>query len=188
MVTAVIAEEENEKYEYVHVMFVQCSLDLSTMRAVPFSARSSLNADTCVVEQKQQEQSVDRQNVLIQPLVFQLSCISIHKMAYWKETMMLVWRRIIPYQFTEVLHMIPSELDEIWCMGNPGGHDVSHCKGLSPSLLVCLLRNDSLKTLLFCCTCDHSKCHNLGIFIFLKNELHHFKAQRISFHLIFLTA
>ena len=44
VVTAVISEEDNEQDEYVHVMLVYCSLNLSTMRAVPFSSRSSLNA------------------------------------------------------------------------------------------------------------------------------------------------
>ena len=74
-----------------------------------------------------------------------------------------IW--IIPYQFTEALHMTPSELDEIWCVGSPGGPMCP--KGVSPSLLVWLSRNCSFNILLFCyfyCTCDHSKHHNLGIF------------------------
>ena len=30
---------------------------------------------------------------------------------------------VIPYyQFTKVLHMAPSELDEIQCVGSPSGH------------------------------------------------------------------
>ncbi len=72
---------------------------------------------------------------------------------------------VIPYQFTKVLHMTPSELDEIWCMGSPGGHMC--LKGISPSLLVWLPRNGPINILLFdyfCCTCDHSKRHNLGTF------------------------
>ena len=42
--------------------------------------------------------------------------------------------------------------------------------------------------LLFCGTCDHSKHHNLGIFHCFENGFHHFKAQRISFHLVHLMA
>ena len=30
--------------------------------------------------------------------------------------------RVIPYQLTKVVHIIPSELDEIWCVGSPGSH------------------------------------------------------------------
>ena len=29
---------------------------------------------------------------------------------------------VIPYQFTKVLHIIPSELDKIRCVGSPGSH------------------------------------------------------------------
>ena len=64
-------------------------------------------------------------------------------------------------------------------------------KGILPSLLVYLPRNGLLNILsfcYFCCTCDHSKHHNLDIFIVSKNGLHHFKAQRISFHLVYLAA
>ena len=70
---------------------------------------------------------------------------------------------VIPYQFTEVLHMTPSESDEIRCVGSPGGHMCP--KGISPSLLVWLSRNGLLLFFYyFCCTCDHSKHHNLGTF------------------------
>ena len=72
---------------------------------------------------------------------------------------------VIPYQFAKVLQMIPSELEEIWCVSSPGGHMCP--TGISPPLLVWLLRNGSFNVVLFCyfCyTCDHSKRHNLGIF------------------------
>ena len=43
--------------------------------------------------------------------------------------------------------MTPSELDEIWCVGSPGGH--MYPKGISPKLLMWLPRNGLLKILLF---------------------------------------
>ena len=43
--------------------------------------------------------------------------------------------------------MTTSELDEIWCVGSPGGH--MYPKGISPKLLVWLLRNGLLNILLF---------------------------------------
>ena len=41
--------------------------------------------------------------------------------------------RVIPYQFTEILHMTPSELDKIWYVSSPGGH-MCH-KGIHPNCL-----------------------------------------------------
>ena len=55
---------------------------------------------------------------------------------------------VIPYQFTKVLHMTPSELGEIWCKGSLGGHMFP--KGISAPLLVWLPRNDLSNNLLFC--------------------------------------
>ena len=43
--------------------------------------------------------------------------------------------------------MTPSELDEIWCVGSPGGH--MYAKGFSPKLLIWLPRNGLLNILLF---------------------------------------
>ena len=62
--------------------------------------------------------------------------------------------------------MTPSELDEIWCVGSPGGH--MYPKGISPQLLIWLPRNGLyIKYFTFCHFCstrDHSNHHNLGIF------------------------
>ena len=86
--------------------------------------------------------------------------------------------------------MTPSELDKIWCVGTPDGH--MYPKGISPNLLVWLPRNGLLNILLFVIfavrTCDHSKYHKLGIFHSFENGFHRFKAQRISFHLVYLMA
>ena len=54
---------------------------------------------------------------------------------------------IIPYQLTKVLHMTPSELDEIWCVGSPGGH--MYPKRISSKLLIWLPKNGLLNILLF---------------------------------------
>ena len=94
--------------------------------------------------------------------------------------------RVIPYQFTKVLQMTPSELDEIWCVGSPGGHMCP--KGISPPLLVWFPRNESLNILLFCYFSVPVTIQSIitwAIFIVLKNKLHHFEAQRISFHLVY---
>ena len=83
----------------------------------------------------------------------------------------VIW--VIPYQFAKLLHMTPSELDGIRCVGSSGGH-VSQRNFIL--ILVWLPRNGLSNILLFCyfcCTCDHSKRYNLGLFHFLKNELHH---------------
>ena len=55
---------------------------------------------------------------------------------------------VIPYQFTEVLHMTPSELNEILYVGSLGGH--MYPKGILLKLLVWLPRNALLNILLFC--------------------------------------
>ena len=54
---------------------------------------------------------------------------------------------VIPYQFTKVLRMTPSELDEISCVDSPSGH--MYPKGISPKLLIWLPRNGLLNILLF---------------------------------------
>ena len=46
------------------------------------------------------------------------------------------------YQFTKVLHMTPSELDEVWYASSPGDHMCP--KEISPQLLVWLLGNSLL--------------------------------------------
>ena len=96
---------------------------------------------------------------------------------------------VIPYQFTEVSRMTPSELDEIWCVGNPGGH--MYPKGISPKLLIWLPRNGLLNILLFVIFALPMIIQSIitwAFFILLKNRFHHFKAQRISFHLVYLMA
>ena len=45
--------------------------------------------------------------------------------------------------------MTPLELDEIWCVGSPGGHTYVYPKGISPKLLVWLPRNGLLNILPF---------------------------------------
>ena len=100
--------------------------------------------------------------------------------------LILYSKRVIPYQFTKVLQMTPSELDEIWCVGSPGGHMCP--KGISPPLLVWFPRNESLNILLFCYFSVPVTIQSIitwAIFIVLKNKLHHFEAQRISFHLVY---
>ena len=85
--------------------------------------------------------------------------------------------------------MTPSELDEIWCVGSPGGH--MYPKGISPKLLIWLPRNGPLNILLFVVFALHAIIQCIitwAFFIVLKNQFHHFKAQRISFHLVYLTA
>jgi len=85
--------------------------------------------------------------------------------------------------------MTPSELEEIWCVDSPGGHMCP--KGISPPLLAWLPRNGSLNILLFSIFAVAATIQNVitwAFFIVLKNKLHHFKAQRISFHLVYLTA
>ena len=56
--------------------------------------------------------------------------------------------RVIPYQFTKVLHMTPPELNEILYVGSLGGH--MYPKGILLKLLVWLPRNALLNILLFC--------------------------------------
>ena len=95
---------------------------------------------------------------------------------------------VIPYQFIEVFHITPSELEKIRCVSSPGGHMCP--KGISPPLLVWIPQNGLLNILLFCyfcCTWTIQRIITWAIFIVLKNKLHHFKAQRISFHLVYLT-
>ena len=97
--------------------------------------------------------------------------------------------RVIPYQFTEVSRMTPSELDEIWCVGSPGGH--MYPKGISPQLLIWLPRNGLLNILLFVIFALPVIIQIIitwAFCILLKNGFHHFKAQRISFHLVYLMA
>ena len=84
--------------------------------------------------------------------------------------------------------MTPSELDEIWCVSSPGGHMCP--KGISPQLLVWLLRNGLFNILLYVIFSLPFTIQSIitwAFFIVLKNGLHHFKAQRISFHLIYIT-
>ena len=59
--------------------------------------------------------------------------------------------------------MTPSELDEIWCVGSPGGH--MYPKGISPKIAAMASQKWTIKYLLFVifaiATCDHSTHHNL---------------------------
>ena len=85
--------------------------------------------------------------------------------------------------------MTPSELDEIWCVGSPGGH--MYPKGISPKLLIWLPINGLLKFLLFVVVTLHVFIQCIitwAFFIVLKNRFGHLKAQRISFHLVYLMA
>ena len=94
--------------------------------------------------------------------------------------------RVIPYQFTKVLCVTPSELDEIWCVGSPGGH--MYPKGISPKLLIWLPRKRLLNILLFVIFALPVIIQSIitwAFFILLKNRFHHFKAQRISLHLVY---
>ena len=83
----------------------------------------------------------------------------------------------------------PSELDEIWCVGSPGGH--MYPKGISPKLLIRLPRNRLLYILLFVIFALPMIIQSImtwKVFIVLKNGFHYFKAQRIRFHLVYLVA
>ena len=85
--------------------------------------------------------------------------------------------------------MTPSELDEIWCVGSPGGHMCP--KVISPHCLYGFPKNGLLNILLFVILAIPVTIQSVitwAFFIVLKNELHHFKAQRISFHLVYLMA
>ena len=97
-----------------------------------------------------------------------------------------IW--VIPYQFTKVLHMTLSELDEIRCVGSPGGHMCP--KGISSLLLVWLPPKWRIKYSTFCYFAVPVTIQSIitwAIFIILKNDLRHFEAKRISFHLVYLT-
>ena len=79
---------------------------------------------------------------------------------------------VIPYQFTKVLHMTPSELDEIQCVSSPGDHMCP--KGISPPSLVWLLRNGLLNFLLFVIFSVPfiiQSIITLAFFVVLKNQL-----------------
>ena len=85
--------------------------------------------------------------------------------------------------------MTPSELDENWCVGSPGGH--MYPKGISMKLLIWLPRNGLLKILLFVVFALHVIIQRIitrEFFIVLKTRFHHLKAQRINFHLVYLIA
>ena len=85
--------------------------------------------------------------------------------------------------------MTPSELDEIWCVGSPGGH--MYPKGILPKLLVWLLRNGLLNILLFVIFSLRVIIQSIitwAFFNVLRNGFHHFTAHRISFHLVYLMA
>ena len=81
--------------------------------------------------------------------------------------------------------MTPSELNEIWCVGSSSG--LMYPKGISPELIVWLPRNALLNIFFFCSFAMHIFIQTIitwTFFIVLKNGLHHFKADRISFHLV----
>ena len=98
-----------------------------------------------------------------------------------------IW--VIPYQFTKVLHMTPSELDKILCVGGLSVH--MYPKGILLKLLMWLPRNALLNILLFCYLSLPIAIQSIitwEFFIILKNGLHHVKAHRISFHLVYIKA
>ena len=62
-------------------------------------------------------------------------------------------------------------------------------KGISPKLLIWLPRNGLLNILLFVIFALPVIIQSIitsAFFIFLKHRFHHFKIQRISFHLVYL--
>ena len=85
--------------------------------------------------------------------------------------------------------MTLSELNEIWCVGSSSG--LMHPKGISPKLLAWLLRNAQLNIFLFCFFAMHIFIQSIITWTFsivLKNGLHYFKAERITFHLLYIRA
>ena len=92
--------------------------------------------------------------------------------------------RVIPYHFTKLLRMTPSELNKIWCVGSSSS--LMYPKRVSLNLLVWLPSNTLLNIFLFCSFAMHIFIQSIitwTFFVVLKNGLHHFKAKRISFHL-----
>ena len=81
--------------------------------------------------------------------------------------------------------MTPSELNEIWCVGSLSG--LMYTKGISPKLLVWLLRNALLNIFLSCSFAMHIFIQSIITWTFLKNDFYRFKAERISFHLVYVT-
>ena len=66
-----------------------------------------------------------------------------------------------------------------------------YSKGISPPLLVWLPKNNLLNILLFVILAVPVTIQSIitwTFYIVLKNSLHHLKAQRISFHLIYIRA
>ena len=66
---------------------------------------------------------------------------------------MILRRWVIPYHFTKLLHMTPSELNKKWCVGSPSS--LMYPKRVSLNLLVWLPRNTLLNTFLFCSFAMH---------------------------------
>ena len=86
---------------------------------------------------------------------------------------------VIPYQFTKLLHMTPSELNEIWCVGSSSG--LMYPKEISPKLLVWLPRNTLLNIfifLFFCYAYLYSKHHNLDIFHYFEKWFVPFQSRQ----------
>ena len=83
--------------------------------------------------------------------------------------------------------MSPSEFDEIWYVGSPGGY--MYPKGILPKFIVWLLRNGLLNILLFVIFSLHVIIQSIitwAFFNVLRNGFRHFTAHRISFHLVYL--
>ena len=59
-------------------------------------------------------------------------------------------------------------------------------KGISPKLLVWLPRNELSLFVIFALPMIIHSIITWSFFIVLKNRFHHFKAQRIRFHLVYL--
>ena len=81
--------------------------------------------------------------------------------------------------------MTPSEADEIWYVGSPGGH-ISQWN--FTSLIVWLPIYDLLNILHFVIFAVPVSIQSIITWAFFKKRFHHFKAQRISFHLVYLMA
>ena len=84
--------------------------------------------------------------------------------------------------------MTPSEADEIGYVGSPAGH-ISQWN-FTP-LIVWLPIYDLLNILhfvIFAVPVTIQSIITWALFIILKNRFHHFKVQRISFHLVYLMA
>lgn len=85
--------------------------------------------------------------------------------------------------------MTPSELDEIWCVCSQVVICVPkefhpHCLDGFPEMAHYIFYFFAI----FAVPMTIQNVITWAVFIVLKNKLHHFQAQRIGFHLVYLTA